>query len=47
MIDERFRRMLMMDYATKEGQKNQGFFGGNQQVVYYLILIHHYLLEQI
>ena len=29
MIDERFRRMLMMDYATKEGQKNQGFFGGN------------------
>ena len=29
MIDERFRRMLMMDYATKEGQNNQGFFGGN------------------
>lgn len=29
MIDERFRRMLMMDYATKQGQNNQGFFGSN------------------
>ena len=29
MIDERFRRMLMMDYATREGQNNQGFFGSN------------------
>ena len=25
IIDERFRKMLMMDYATKEGQNNQGF----------------------
>ena len=29
IIDERFRKMLMMDYATKEGQNNQGFFGSN------------------
>lgn len=29
IIDDRFRKMLMMDYATKEGQNNQGFFGGN------------------
>ena len=29
IIDERFRKMLMMDHATKEGQNNQGFFGSN------------------
>jgi len=29
IIDDRFRKMLMMDYATKEGQNNQGFFGSN------------------
>ena len=25
IIDERFRKLLMMDYATKEGQNNQVF----------------------
>tara|TARA_R100001163_G_scaffold18025_1_gene15978 strand:+ start:1715 stop:2647 length:933 start_codon:yes stop_codon:yes gene_type:complete len=29
IIDDRFRKMLMMDYETKEGQNNQGFFGSN------------------
>jgi hypothetical protein len=29
IMDDRFRKMLMMDYATKEGQNNQGFFGSN------------------